>query len=130
MCSNSWKINIGAWMTDNSKVTFASGVKNLDIDSYMPHALWDLTEINVGRIYNSNRYSFLNELYNTSYVNEDLSFGVVLKRKPLYFMMNNIFPSLILNCITLFAFALPFPVQIGLSKESNWMPQICLFFKG
>ena len=104
-------------MTDKTKVKFISG--QTDLSSYIEHSLWslDYDQTDIQWINSSDRYFFYNNNSNpneTKYSNEDLSFKLVLKRKPLYFMMNNIFPTLILNLITLLAYGLPFATQIGL----------------
>jgi hypothetical protein len=41
--------------------------------------------------------------------------------RPLYFLVGNIFPSLILNLVVIFLFALPFGVQIGGCKKKRFI---------
>jgi hypothetical protein len=114
------QIRVGAWMTDSSKVKFQSNNQNLRIDTFIPNNQWDLVSLNVSHILASNRYNFFNGPINWNvYKNFDVSFNFVLKRIPLYFMLNDIFPTLILNLITLLAFAMPYPQQLLLSKYLN-----------
>ena len=104
-------------MTDSTRVNFDTYVKNLDDAYLIPNPVWTLKEWNVGSVKTTERYIFKNE-FNSSvsnYFNEDMKFKFIMERRPLYFMMNNIFPALILNCITLLSYALPFSIQIGLS---------------
>ena len=107
-------------MTDSTSVEFTSDIDHLRIDHYVPNALWDLVDFNVQSINTTDRYIFFydnDEQNQTILQNVDTSFSVVLKRKPLYFMMNSIFPTLILNCITIFSYALPFSIQISLCNK-------------
>jgi hypothetical protein len=107
-------------MTDSSKVKFESKDQHLRVNSYIPNNQWDLVSLNVSNILASNRYNFFNEPNNWNvYKNFDVSFNFVLKRVSLYFMLNDIFPTLILNLITLLAFAMPYPQQLLLSKYLN-----------
>ena len=107
-------------MSNKNRTDFDSK-KDITIDSYVSNALWDLSSTSVTSISTQERYSFYNsdvaKYDNEKYENEDYSFTMILRRRPLYFMMNNIFPTLILNCITLLAFSLPFTSQIGLCKK-------------
>ena len=111
-----YKIVIGTWMTDSSDIDFKS--KDFSTDSYVPNSLWDVSSTSVAIISTVDRYRFYNLYVSQKYTyeNEDFSFNIILKRKPLYFMVNNIFPTLILNCITLLAYSLPFASQVGLCK--------------
>ena len=84
----------------------------VDFDTYIQNSLWDLKAMEVKTILSSDRYFD----YTRSSQTEDISINLILKRKPLYFMVNNIFPCLILNSVTLIAFSLPFALQIGLSN--------------
>ena len=104
-------------MTDSNRVSFDTDVKNLDQTYLIPNPVWTLKEWNVETYKTTERYIFMNE-FNSSvsdYFNDDMKFTFLMERRPLYFMMNNIFPALILNCITLLSYALPFTMQIGLS---------------
>ena len=101
-------------MTDANKVFFKTSKKNLDQSYYIPNHVWTLREWVVERIKTTERYLFMNLVNSDDYSNEDLAFVFVLERKPLYFLVNNIFPTLILNCVTILSYALPFSTQISL----------------
>jgi hypothetical protein len=104
-------------MTDKNRVNFDTDVKNLDDAYLIPNPVWTLKEWDFSSVETTERYLFMNEfnLSISNYSNEDMKFTFIMERRPLYFMMNNIFPALILNCITLLSYALPFSMQIGLS---------------
>ena len=110
-------IVIGSWMHDRETIDFTESEDGIEIDdsSYINHPIWNLNTINVTSINSDERLgTFLTDEKDT--FSEDISIQFVLKRRPLYFMINNIFPCLVLNCVTLLAFTLPFGSQIGLSK--------------
>ena len=104
-------------MTDASKVEFDSKNQNTRIDSYITNKDWSLISLNFSSIVTKERYTFYNDPENGFvYKNDDILFTVTLKRISLYFMVNDIFPTLILNLITLLAYAIPYPQQLLLSK--------------
>jgi len=88
----------------------------VDTSTYIENSLWALTNVSMTEVVSTDRYFDADAEIQT----EDLSINFVLKRKPLYFMINNIFPSMILNCVTLLAFTLPFATQIGLSIPQTY----------
>ena len=45
----------------------------------------------------------------------DAKFKFCLKREPLYYMINNVYPCLILNMVTLVTYFFPFNLQTSLS---------------
>ena len=100
-------------MHEKDMIGLNSEGTELDTDSYIPHSLWRLSDYLVGSINSGDRY------FDTSQnvLTEDVIISFKLKRQPLYFIINNIFPCLILNFVTLLAFSLPFATQIGLSKK-------------
>ena len=105
-------------MTDSTRINFNTDVKNLDDTYLITNPVWILKEWNVESVKTTERYIFMNQFNssNSDYSNDDMKLTFLMKRRPLYFMMNNIFPTLILNCITLLSYALPYSIQIGLSK--------------
>ncbi len=99
-------------MHDSQLIDFASNDSKVDTSTYIPHSLWKLKNVDVNSVLSSDRYFDSDIVVST----EDISFSFLLKRGPLYFMINNIFPCMILNLVTLLAFSLPFSTQIGLSN--------------
>ncbi len=127
-------IIIGSWMNDLSQIVFANGYdEKLDTKNYINHPIWDLKEVTIKSIFDFSRFQSINydwgdfKLILQDYPNllddlkrdefifgsKDLSFNLIIKRNPLYIMVNGILPSFVLNCVVLIAFALPFTTQVG-----------------
>jgi hypothetical protein len=86
------------------------GNKEIVTANYVPNSLWDLKAINNYSATPIDRFQY----YYPTYAIDQTIYEIVVKRRPLYFMMNSIFPCLVLNIITLLAFALPFANQMAL----------------
>ena len=97
-------------MSDNTTINFESDDSKIDISSYSQNPVWNMVSISVQSLFNSNRYFAYNP-YSLS--SEDISFDITLVRRPLYFMMNNIFPPLIINLVVILLYTMPFGVQVG-----------------
>ena len=81
----------------------------LDND-FIENPVWDFVEAETGYfIKNSSRLFFNNKT-------SDIHFVASMKRGPLYYMINNVYPCLILNVVTLLTFFLPFSLQASLSN--------------
>jgi hypothetical protein len=102
------KFTMGSWFQSNKdlKLNYKGTYNPLNSMDFIKNPIWNL--INV---------SFL--LINNSRINyfsaEELTFIAVLKRQPLYYMINNVYPCLILNMVTLVTYFLPFSLQASLS---------------
>jgi hypothetical protein len=95
------------------------------LDNYVPNTLWDLQTVTNKTAAPVDRFQY----YYTDYTIDQTIYEFTLKRRPLYFMMNSIFPCLVLNVITVLSFALPFIPQISLSKKfSCFNIQIILIY--
>ena len=102
---------IGSWFQINRLV-------NLNIDPNFPgidndfvkNPVWDFVEAEACYfIENSSRLS-------SDYKTSDIHFMASMRRGPLYYMINNVYPCLILNVVTLLTFFLPFALQASLSN--------------
>ena len=104
-------IVFGSWF--NWKVRFNQDF-SISNESYLvdysDNPLWDLKNISSSLILTGSR--FLN-LTNSI----DYSLDLNIKRKPLYYMINDIFPCLLINALNLITFFLPFTLQASLSKK-------------
>jgi hypothetical protein len=80
---------------------------------YLPSRSWDLLDL-IARISGNITLGSSYKLYNDTMEWSRVQFSFSLRRKPLYFMMNSIFPSLILSVVTLISFGLPFISQIAI----------------
>lgn len=103
-------IAVGTWILSTSHVDISTDTKT-QLNNYIPNAVWDLVDVKYEWLLSDERFIEFGE-YNT----EDLTFNLILKRRPLYFMINGIYPCLVLNIVTLFAFHIPFSSQVSLSK--------------
>lgn len=95
---------------------------------------WTLSNVQIMMNYNpvltasgfveNSVWSFINQIVfvtntsrlNAQYLSSDIYFQGTIKRKPMYYLLNNVYPCLILNIITLFTFKFPFPIQATISK--------------
>ena len=109
-------------MNDIDKLNFDSNEAEIDISSYITNSFWDLKDKFVEKSNTSERHFFIRSNKTKSY-SDDMAFALILKRKSIYFMVNSLLPSLILNFLTILAYALPFHDQIGLSKTQIF--EIC-----
>lgn len=105
-------INLTSWGQGANRIQYTESAPDLfDMSDYDVNPLWDLFDTDILITRSQDRVPF-EETYNTI-----ISIQLSLRRKPLYFIMNGIFACLILNCITLLSFALPFILQISLCKN-------------
>ena len=101
-------------MYDQHALYFVEELSSVYVTNCISNSLWKLGDVSVEKIYSTDRYyDVIGDIQSI-----DVSINILLKRRPLYFLINNIFPCFILNCVTLLAFSLPFAVQIGLSKQT------------
>ena len=105
-------IVLSSWSNGIARINFAVTENLIDLTDYIEHPIWDITstdldekESGIDRVpYVSNSYS------------SEITISLNLKRKPLYYFVNFIFPCLVLNFVSLFAYSIPINGQIGLSK--------------
>lgn len=109
---------IGSWIYDNYTLSFGSNDDFVDTSRYIYNPIWDLYDVVVNPYTTDDRYKGVEYPSGSFPFSEDITFKVILFRIPLYFMINNIFPCLILNCVTLLIFFLPFVSQMTLCKFS------------
>jgi hypothetical protein len=111
-------IIIGSWYFNTKELNFMA--MNVSTVSYTNHSIWKLISIESKTITNNNRYSLINSQFSKNGLieikAEDVNFVLTFKRNPLYIMINGIFPCLILNCIILIAFSIPYAQQVNLCK--------------
>ena len=115
-------IQIGSWQYDITRISFKA--KNLNnannTDNLTPNPIWEVINIMASCRNITDRTPFSNNEGiihpDQEFQNEDVVFSIEIKRIHNYYMINNIYPSLILNIISLLAFFLPFATQVSLSK--------------
>ncbi len=102
---------IGSWQQDLSRIQlriYSSFSNQSNIIDYTENPLWDLLNASTTIIKSGSR--FQNVFYS-----DDLYFNLTIARQPLYYMINNVYPCLILNMVTLLTFFLPFNLQATLT---------------
>ena len=105
-------IVIGSWFQTNQLVNLNLDPNFNGIDNdFVKNPVWDFV-ISESRSYVKNS----SRLLSTDYKASDAHFVASFKRGPLYYMINNVYPCLILNVVTLLTFFLPFALQASLSN--------------
>lgn len=104
-------INLTSWSQGANRISYEENATlAIDISEYTEHSLWKLERTDMIVSESIDRVPF-EDTYSSI-----LSIQLFIQRKPLFFLMNGMFACWVLNCVTLLAFALPFAVQITLSK--------------
>ncbi|CAF3881768.1 unnamed protein product, partial [Rotaria sordida] len=102
-------INLTSWSQGFNRIIYTENISVvIDISEYDEHPLWKLSRTDMIVIQADDRAPF-EETHN-----DVISIQLYIQRKTLFFIMNGIFACLILNCVTLLSYALPFGSQIGL----------------
>lgn len=101
----------GSWFQNNQWITFyiRHDSKKYFLDNYVKNPVWEIVDYEQRGVEDSSR--ILSQ--NTS----DTYFEVTIKRGPLYYMINTVYPCLILNVVTLLTFFLPFALQATISNK-------------
>jgi hypothetical protein len=104
-------INIGSWFEDISRITLINQKLYVEANSgFIENQIWTLIGESINLIRNTTRFSSI-------YLSDEIYFTFRVKRGPLYYMINNVYPCLILNVITLIIFFVPFSIQASLSNK-------------
>lgn len=106
-------IVLSSWAYSFDDVDFNISQDSVNKASFVTNSIWELTDIVVTSRVTNDRFAMLD----ANYTSEDVSFDFYLKRRPLFFMINAIFPCLILNLITILPYFMPFVSQAALSNK-------------
>jgi hypothetical protein len=98
---------IGSWTLSNQQIAMSLS-ESLNSNSFVGNSIWDLKSTNV-LVQNTTRI-------NAQYLTTDIYFQMTVQRKPMYYIINNVYPCLILNVVTLFTFNFQFAQQSSLSN--------------
>lgn len=90
-------LTFGSWAYPGSDINITSEVS--DTGSYVRNTEWEVLGIPYER--NENFFPSLNESYPT------ITYFMNLKRKPLFYVMNMVFPCLLITFVATFGFMLP-----------------------
>ena len=105
-------INLTSWAQGENRIAYTEDKDTvLDLSEYLENPLWELknSDIVVDRAEDRAPYEWT--------YNNIISIQFTLQRKALYYIVNGIFTCLVLNCVTLLAYTLPFGTQVGLCKN-------------
>jgi len=109
-------INVGSWIQTSDRMNIELGDSKIKTDDYVENSVWKLKDLNVAIIQSNKRIpTFLSD---KNFTCDEIQFTLKIERGSLYFFANGIFPCLLLNCLTLFLFFLPYNSQVGLSMTS------------
>lgn len=133
-------LRLTSWSYGNDIVRYPSNETILNLSDYTENNLWSLTNSTL-----SSGVTFGRQIDGTS--NDELLIRIFLARKSLYYMINGVYPCLILNILTLLSYLLPYSVQIELSMaclltltvnsvrvsndipiQSDYIPTITIYF--
>ena len=95
----SCKLTYASWSYDGSKLDIQNRSKAGDIGLFSPNGEWDVIDMPMKRhvVY----YPCCPEPF------PDLTFWLILKRKPLFYLYNLVMPSLVITGLSILAFLLP-----------------------
>jgi hypothetical protein len=103
-------IRLASWAFGDNKLKYSLNDSDIDLTDYTPHNIWKLSSTKLKTAAKGDRTPF--EATQSTEINLEL----VLTRKPLYYMMNSIFPCFILNIVTLVSFFMPTVNAITIGK--------------
>ena len=101
---------VTSWSTGSNKINYTIENAVIDLTDYTDNFIWKLTKADTTTAVTSDRDPFEGA---TSYA---IVFNFYLTRKPLFYMMNSVFPCLILNIVTLLTFFMPIGNALGLGN--------------
>lgn len=103
---------LSPWSNGIARISFAVTEDLVDLSDYLEHPIWDLYSVGLDE-----KQSGIDRVpYVANSFSAEIIISYSLKRKPLYYFVNFIFPCLVLNFVSLFAYSIPINGQIGLSK--------------
>lgn len=103
-------IVFGSWMHALNRINYLVSSSRFDTNDFVRSPLWDLVNNSISEGFTQFKNPYDNSSFNY------LIFELVIKRKPMYILINGVLPCFLLNVVTVIAFLLPFKSQISLSK--------------
>jgi nicotinic acetylcholine receptor gamma len=117
-------IVVGSWFYSTIDINLRyndylnySRFQYFDKSEYIEHPYWQLNYLSFSFVFTTTRFkqaNYFNRHNNYSLRSEDISFDLVVKRRPMYVMINTIYINFVLNIVILMAFFMTFSSQIGL----------------
>lgn len=108
-------IIIGSWFQDTNSIKLKPGetfFNSSNQKDFIKNPIWSIIDQSIYVDYNVSRFS-------SSYLVDDVIVQIKMYRGPLYYMVSNVYPCIILNLVTLLTFFLPFALQASLSMFLN-----------
>jgi hypothetical protein len=87
-------------------------ISPIDTDDYVQNSIWKLANKDQSIVQTNSRLMRFPGISS-----DDAYFNLTLQRMPLYYMINCLYPCLILNAVILAVFFVPFNMQIGLGNS-------------
>jgi nicotinic acetylcholine receptor len=106
-------IILGNWQNDASRINYDILNTPIGLDDYIPNPIWDLINTNKSNIPTNSRFLDKHQY------GDDIQYTITLKRRPTVYILNNIFPCLILNVVIQLAFFMPFAQKIAISESNH-----------
>jgi len=97
---------VGSWVHPRPIVQL-SFISSIDTQDYIQNSVWKLTSTDQSIQQSNSRLMRLLK-------SDDAYFNLTIQRMPLYYMINCVYPCLILNAVILAVFFVPFNIQCGL----------------
>ena len=114
-------IEVGSWQHNSERIDFDSDDGDIDIKYTLKNNIWNMQSVVVTAIPALLRFPDDQQA-------SDVVYTLYLKRRPNNYMLNNIFPTWIISCVTLIAFNYRYAQQVGISEFFKRILH-CLFFK-
>ena len=84
----------------------------IDLQDYIANPVWKPSKVNQSIQQSNSRLA-----RNSDFKTDDVYFNLTIKRMPLYYMINCVYPCLVLNAVILAVFFVPFNLQVSLGNR-------------
>ncbi|XP_071502940.1 neuronal acetylcholine receptor subunit alpha-3-like isoform X2 [Diadema antillarum] len=92
-------MKFGSWTYDGSLIDLTPGNDDVDLEDYWESGEWDIVETPATK--HTIRYPCCEEIFT------DITFTMVIRRKPLFYTVNLILPCVLISFLTVLVFYLP-----------------------
>ena len=100
---------VGSWMQAIPVIKLSFMDASIDTQDYIQNSVWQLTKTDQSIQQSNSRLMRLSFL-----LIDDVYFNLTIQRMPLYYMINCVYPCIVLNAVILVVFFVPFNIQCGL----------------
>ena len=106
------KIIIGSWQHDSKRIDFDLDDSTIDYADTLKNNIWTLKSVVISEELSRKRFDVNSNA-------TDVAFALTMHRNSINFMVNNIFPTLVISCVTLLTFFFNYAQQVVISKHLN-----------